>query len=100
MKAIIPPLTLPRNLRRFGIIPAIALAFLCRSSLADAPDFTIRGLAIGQNFDQEQLQHLLNKMQCTGEQHCRGYLDILGLSADTKIDGKYHKISNVEVTFV
>jgi len=99
MEAIIPPLTLPRNLRRIGIIAAIALGFLCGSSLADAPDFTIRGLAIGQNFDQEQLQHLLNKMQCTGEQHCRGYLDILGLSADTKIDGRYRKITNIEVSF-
>jgi hypothetical protein len=64
------------------------------------PELTIRGLAIGQNFDKEQLRHLLNKMQCTDEQHCRGYLDILGLYADTKIEGKYHKISDVEVTFI
>lgn len=77
----------------------IAVCCLCLPSLAAAPDLTVRGLAIGQNFDQEQLRHLLNKMQCTDEQHCRGYLDILGLSADTKIEGKYHKISDVEVTF-
>jgi hypothetical protein len=38
-------------------------------------------------------------MQCTDDQHCRGNLDILGFSAYTKIDGRYHKISNVEVSF-
>jgi hypothetical protein len=81
------------------VTKTIAVCCLCLPSLAAAPDLTIRGLAIGQNFDQEQLRHLLNKMQCTDEQHCRGYLDILGLSADTKIEGKYHKISDVEVTF-
>jgi hypothetical protein len=46
------------------------------------------------------MQHLLNHMQCTSDQHCRGYLDILGLSADTQVDGNDHKISNVAVSFV
>jgi hypothetical protein len=82
------------------VAKTIALCSFFGPSLAWADELTIRGLAIGQKFDREQLQHLLNKMQCTDEQHCRGYLDILGLSAYTKIDGKYHKISNVQVTFV
>ena len=37
-------------------------------------------------------------MQCTGELHCRGYLDILGFIASTEVDGKNRKISKVELT--
>jgi|GEM_PF-4090645 len=89
---------IPTNAKQ--AIQIIAFWILCGPSLAGTTDLTIRGLAVGQNFDQEQLQRSLNKMQCTDDQHCRGYLDILGLSAFTKIDGRYHKISNVEVSFV
>jgi hypothetical protein len=46
------------------------------------------------------LQSLLDRMTCTSEQHCRGYLDILGLYANTEVDGKDYKISNVVVSFV
>jgi hypothetical protein len=67
--------------------------------LAGAPDLTIRSLAIGQNFDKEQLHSLLNRLECASEQHCRGYLDILGLIAYTEVDGKEHKISKVVLTF-
>jgi len=90
--------SIPTNAKQ--AIQIIAFWILCGPSLAGTTDLTIRGLAVGQNFDQEQLQRSLNKMQCTDDQHCRGYLDILGLSAYTKIDGRYHKISNVEVSFV
>jgi hypothetical protein len=82
------------------VTKAIALCFLCGPSMAGATDLTIRGLAIDQYFDQKQLHSLLDRMTCTSEQHCRGYLDILGLYADTHVDGKDHKISNVVVTFI
>jgi hypothetical protein len=76
----------------------IALCSLVGTSLAGANDLTIRGLAIGQNFDKEQLQPLLDHMECPGEQHCRGYLDILGLIAYTEVDGNDRKISKVVLT--
>jgi hypothetical protein len=76
----------------------IAVCSLFGISSAGATDLTIRGLAIGQNFDQKRLQSLLDRMTCTSEQHCRGYLDILGLIAYTEVDGKDRKISNVVLT--
>ena len=76
----------------------IAVCFLLGTSLACANDLSIRGLAIGQIFDKSQLQPLLDHMQCTSEQHCRGYLDILGLVAYTEVDGKDRKISKVALT--
>jgi hypothetical protein len=76
----------------------IAACFLLGTTLAGANDLTVRGLTIGQIFDKNQLQPLLDHMQCTSEQHCRGYLDILGLVAYTEVDGKDRKISKVVLT--
>ena len=69
---------------------------MCGVSLAVADDLAIAGLVIGQRFDQEHLQTLLQRPQCN-DQHCRGYLEI-GFMAYTEVDGKNQKISTVVVT--
>jgi hypothetical protein len=77
---------------------ALVVCSLFAISLAGADDLTIRGLAIGQDFDKKQLRSVLDRMQCNGQQHCRGYLNILDFIAYTEVDGKNHKISRVVLT--
>jgi hypothetical protein len=70
---------------------------MCGVSWAATDDLSIAGLVIGQRFDVDQLQTLLQRPQCTDDQHCRGYLEI-GFIAPTEVDGKNQKISKVVVT--
>jgi hypothetical protein len=81
--------------RRLLIIGA--LFSICGVSLADADDLAIAGLVIGQRFDKDHLQTLLQRPQCAGDEQCRGYLEI-GFIAYTEVDGKNQKISKVVVT--
>jgi hypothetical protein len=79
------------------LLKVAAIFSICGVSLAAADDLAIAGLVIGQRFDQEHLQTLLQRPQCTGDQHCRGYLEI-GFIAYTEIDSKNQQISKVVVT--
>lgn len=86
------------TIAKFRRLLTIAAFFsICGVSLAGADDLSIAGLVIGQRFDQEHLQTLLQRPQCTSDQHCRGYLEI-GFMAYTEVDGKSQKISKVLVT--
>jgi len=81
------------------LVTMVAIFSACGVSLAAPEDLAIAGMVIGQRFDKEHLQTLLQRPQCTGDQHCRGYLEI-GFMAYTEVDGKSQKISKVVVTLV
>lgn len=80
-----------------GLLRIAAIFSICGVSLAAADDLAIAGLVIGQRFDQEHLETLLQRPQCAGDQHCRGYLEI-GFLAYTEVEAKNQKISKVAVT--
>jgi hypothetical protein len=79
------------------LLTIVAVLSICGISLAAADDLAIAGLVIGQRFDKDHLETLLQRPQCAGDQHCRGYLEI-GFIAYTEVDGKNQKISKVVVT--
>jgi hypothetical protein len=79
------------------LLPIAAICSIGGVALAAAKDLAIAGLVIGQRFDEEQLQTLLQRSECPGDQQCRGYLEI-GFIALTEVDGKNQKISKVIVT--
>jgi hypothetical protein len=87
------------RLNRIARVIGIAvLGSLFKISSACADDLAIRGLSVGQDFDTEQLRSLLDRMECTGDLVCRGYLSVLNLLALTEVDGKNGKISKIQLT--
>jgi hypothetical protein len=79
------------------VVIAVVVALVGGGAFAAPDDLAIAGLVIGQRFDEARLQTLLQRPQCAGDEHCRGYLEI-GFIAYTEVDGKNQKISKVVVT--
>jgi len=81
------------------LLAIAAVLAICGVASAATDDLAIAGLVIGQRFDEDRLQTLLQRPQCAGDEHCRGYLEI-GFIAYTEVDGKNQKISKVVVTLI
>jgi hypothetical protein len=86
------------RLIKFRRLPTLAAVLaVCGISFAAGDDLSIAGLSVGQRFDTDHLQTLLQRPECAGDERCRGYLEI-GFIAYTEVYGKNQKISKVAVT--